>query len=146
MIRWIIILLFVCSKFSVFSQESFSDTTKYPVIVKTPSGISLVIMTRAQANNGYKAFLKVDELTERLKNAQLGNDTCVSGMRTCEQRADNLLKIHSNDSIIISAERAKVKLYSDQLDKTKKQVRRQKVQKWLAITGAVIIAGLAIIF
>lgn len=145
------VLLFVGFVIPVHSYgqkpiAGIEDSTQYPKIVRiAPDNKPLVIMTLYQAKKIDIAMEKNKELQLRFINLNLALDTCSESNKVYETRVNNLKQVIKNDSTMLVATAQQRDIYKNSLARSEKEIKRQKVQKWVAIISAGAIAILAIL-
>ncbi len=144
------LLFFMCMLFVVVipvrSYGQIQDSTQYPKILRiAPDNKPFVIMTLYQAKKLDIAREKNKEFELRFINLNAALDTCQESNKVYETRVDNLKQVIKNDSTMLAATSQQRDIYKSSLARAEKEVKRQKVQKWVAIISAGAIAVLAIL-
>jgi peptidoglycan hydrolase CwlO-like protein len=127
----------------MFFGTAYGQQSQYPKTMNV-NGEVLVIMTLVQAQSCGINTLKIQELTELLKNRNEIIDTLnarcallTAQVNTCNER----IEVKQG---IIDAQQQKEASYKDEVKRLKRKLTRQRIQKWVAVTAGAVLTYLCL--
>ena len=138
--KYIISIIFTFLITSVFTQEN-----KYPVVTVIESD-TVIIFDVYQG----KKLIKINEQKKECEEVKsiyeqqiLEKDTIINNQKF---QISNLQEIVTQKDVVISSNKNILQLCEDEKKILKKEIRKQKIIRWVAIGSGVILTVLALVF
>lgn len=132
--------------FSVFFQVAFSQLKNEYPIVSVIENDSVVIFSLKQS----KKLIEINEqkkecfeLKAILNNEIIQKDTIIYAQR---KKIENLNSIVDEKQSIIKTKDELIQICEEEKGNLRKEIRKQKIGKWLSISGVIIVSVLGIIY
>jgi|688.fasta_scaffold23369_9 hypothetical protein len=132
--------------FSVLFQFAFSQLKNEYPIVSVIENDSVVIFSLKQS----KKLIEINEqkkecfeLKSILNNEIIQKDTIIYAQR---KKIENLNSIVDEKQSIIKTKDELIQICEDEKGNLRKEIRKQKIGKWLSISGIIIVSVLGIIY
>ena len=132
--------------FSVLFQFAFSQLKNEYPIVSVIENDSVVIFSLKQS----KKLIEINEQKKEcfelkyiLNNEIIQKDTIIYAQR---KKIENLNSIVDEKQSIIKTKDELIQICEDEKGNLRKEIRKQKIGKWLSISGIIIVSVLGIIY
>lgn len=132
--------------FSILFQFAFSQLKNEYPIVSVIENDSVVIFSLKQS----KKLIEINEqkkecfeLKSILDNEIIQKDTIIYAQR---KKIENLNSIVEEKQSIIKTKDELIQICEDEKGNLRKEIRKQKIGKWLSISGIIIVSVLGIIY
>lgn len=132
-ISTIFLLFQLCLNLTAFSQQIDSTTFVKTKTIKIGND-TLVLLTVEQTKFLLKKVYEVEELKELNSDCELEVLLYDSTVKSNENVIEFQQEIIKNDNEIIQLKNYEIKKLNDQIETERKQTRKQKFYKWVAIT------------
>ena len=135
------LLLFILS----FSKLLFSQKVEFP-IVSIIDGDSVIIFTTEQGRKLVNINEQKNECFENLdiSKKELKQEKVITESQKVQIK--NLEQVVSDKDVIIESNKSLNAICEDEKKLLEKEVRKQKIAKWLSIGGIVVVGVLGIVF
>ena len=132
--------------FSILFQFAFSQLKNEYPIVSVIENDSVVIFSLKQS----KKLIEINEqkkecfeLKSILDNEIIQKDTIIYAQR---KKIENLNSIAEEKQSIIKTKDELIQICEDEKGNLRKEIRKQKIGKWLSISGIIIVSVLGIMY
>ena len=135
------LLLFILS----FSKLLFSQNVEFPIVCII-DGDSVIIFTTEQGRKLVNINEQKNECFENLdiSKKELKQEKVITESQKVQIK--NLEQVVSDKDVIIESNKSLNAICEDEKKLLEKEVRKQKIAKWLSIGGIVVVGVLGIVF